>query len=82
MRYLAGVGLLFGDGRHRVSVDFGGAYGSFETLSSTQKIGDLLDGTTDAQPKLVTKWRTSLYVGLSYNIPLVKQTTQTPKTEK
>lgn len=82
VRYLAGVGLLFGDGRHRVSVDFGGAYGSFETLSSTQKLGDLIDGTTDAQPKLVTKWRTSLYLGISYNIPLVKQTTQTPKTEK
>lgn len=73
LRYLAGGSILFGNGRHRVSLDMGVAYGQFQALSGSQQVGDVFDTPDPEQIKLVDKGKTSFYWGLSYNIPINNQ---------
>lgn len=76
IRYLAGGSLMFMDGRFRVSLDAGYAFGKVMALSPTQKVGDIL-GSSATSPNLVEKSMQSFYIGLSWNVPLDKKDTQT-----
>ena len=69
---------MFSDGRHRVSFDCGVAFGKVQQLSSTNAVGDFLEGA-NAQVPLVEKSKRSYYIGISYNVPLVQRTTQLEK---
>lgn len=78
IRYLAGFGLSFYDGRHRISLDAGWAFGKYKVLGNGQENGTKLIGK-DAQPTLVDRTGRSFYFGISYNIPLIKNDTQNEK---
>ncbi|MBL7783870.1 MAG: hypothetical protein JNM22_21720 [Saprospiraceae bacterium] len=75
IRYLLGGGLLFYDGQHRISLDAGFAFGKYRAFGNGQGIGTVLTGA-DTQPLLVEKSGRSLYIGVSYNVPLIKKETQ------
>ena len=76
IRYLLGGGILFYDGQHRISLDAGCAFGKYKAFGNGQGIGTILTGA-DAQPSLVEKSGRSWYIGVSYNVPLIKKDTQT-----
>lgn len=74
-RYLVGGALMFMDGRFRVSLDAGYAFGKVSVLSNSQKIGQVLPpGTTS--PLMVDKTWARPYVGLSWNIPIAPKDSQ------
>jgi len=69
IRYLLGASLMLMDGRYRISLDAGFAFGKVSVLTPNQKVGDVLDSTVTTVP-MVEKSRNSLYFGVSWNIPL------------
>lgn len=75
LRFLSGGSIMFNDGRHRVSLNAGLAIGKIKQLSVTTQVGDLIEGSASQVP-LVEKYHNTLYVGLSYNIPLNRNSTQ------
>ncbi|MEM9886611.1 MAG: hypothetical protein AAF849_12025 [Bacteroidota bacterium] len=79
IRYLLGLGCMFQDGRHRVSLNGGFSYGQFQKLSANQFVGDLLDGNAVSVPNLVNKGKLSWYFGISYNVPINTNKTQITK---
>jgi len=80
IRYLVGAGLMFLDGRHRISFDAGCAFGKYDAFGNGQRFGTVLTGA-DAQPTLVKKTGSLLYLGISWNVPLVRKDTQEAKSE-
>ena len=77
IRYLFGMGVLFYDGRHRISIDVGYALGKYKAFGNGQGFGTILPGT-DAQPTLIDRNGRSPYFGISFNTPLVRNDTQKP----
>ncbi|MBK7806959.1 MAG: hypothetical protein IPJ51_11720 [Saprospiraceae bacterium] len=78
LRYLFGLGLLFKDERHRISLDFGYAFGKNMVFSQGQNYGTILKGE-QANPVLIEQHQKKLYIGISYNVPLVTKNTQDVK---
>jgi len=78
IRYLLGLGMLFMDGRNRISLDAGFAFGKYNDLSKGNTFGSFIDGS-NTTPATVEKFGRSLYFGISYNIPLSKDNTQVEK---
>jgi len=68
-RYLLGAGLLFMDGRYRISLDVGYAFGRYKDFSAGQEIGTVLKGQ-GVTPALIDKFASKLYFGISYNVPI------------
>lgn len=75
IRYLLGLGVLFMDGRNRISLDVGMALGKYADLGNGIKSGDSIDGA-NTSPSTVEKFGRSWYFGISYNIPLSKENIQ------
>lgn len=75
IRYLLGLGLLLMDGRNRICLDAGYAFGKYLDLGSGNKFGNTIDGT-NTSPSTVEKFGRSWYFGISYNIPISKVNTQ------
>ncbi|MEM9546604.1 MAG: hypothetical protein AAGA77_11570 [Bacteroidota bacterium] len=69
IRYLTGLGFVFNDERHRISLDAGIAFGAYKTFGAGQGIDTLLEGA-GAMPTLRDQNATKLYFGISYNVLL------------
>lgn len=80
IRYLAGGSLMFTDGRHRVSLDCGVTLGNVKVLSPTTSVGQLIDNSSTEAPR-IDVGRTSIYFGISYNIPINPTNTQSAKAK-
>lgn len=78
LRYLLGLGMLFKDERHRISLDIGYAFGKSMAFSQGQNYGTILTGE-QANPSLIEQHQKKLYIGISYNVPLNLKNTQEVK---
>ena len=73
-RLLAGGSLMFFDGRHRISLDGGFSIGNAKFLAANQKPGEYL--VNGEQLNLIDQLKSGWYIGISYNIPIIKREIQ------
>lgn len=65
VRYLTGGTLLFKDGRNKISLNIGCAWGQYKDFGHGQKDGIELKGENTI-PNMIDKYGSSLYIGVSY----------------
>lgn len=80
VRYLMGLGFLFKDGRYRISLDLGFAFGKYQDFGAQQDFGSILKGQ-GVNPTLIEKSASKPYIGISYNIPLNNDNASTQKAK-